>query len=101
MLAAAGSAGTEAPKKTVYVSYCNDEAELATHIAVRLEEHGIPAWVATRDCRVGENWRQAQARGVVNASMQIVVLDDTIANAHVLRTEIMLAEAFGLPASGA
>jgi hypothetical protein len=46
---------------------------------------------------VGDNWRQAQARAVLNASVQIVVLDETIARADVLRTEILLAEAVGLP----
>ena len=33
----------------------------------------------------------------MNASLQVVVLDESIAEAEVLRTEIMLAEAFGLP----
>jgi hypothetical protein len=33
----------------------------------------------------------------MGACVQIVVLDKTIADTNVLRTEIMLAEAFGLP----
>jgi flavorubredoxin len=97
VISAAASIGQESASKTVYVAYCNNEAEVATRIAQQLERHGIPAWIATQDCRVGDNWRQAQARGVVNASVQVVVLDETIADAEVLRTEIMLAEAFGLP----
>jgi len=88
----------EAPhRKSVYVAYCNDEAVVATRIARQLENHGISAWIATQDCKVGDNWRQAQARGVMAASVQVVVMDDTIVNAEVLRTEVMLAEAFGLP----
>ncbi|MEZ5292803.1 MAG: toll/interleukin-1 receptor domain-containing protein [Vicinamibacterales bacterium] len=94
---AARSLGQAPPQKAVYVAYCNDEAELATRIASELERAGVPAWVATRDCRVGDNWRQAQARGVMHASVQLVVMDRTIARSHVLRTEIMLGEAFGLP----
>lgn len=94
---AARTIGQDAIRKTAYVAYCNNEAEVATRIAQQLEGAGISAWVATQDCRVGENWRQAQARGVMNASIQIVVLDESIADANVLRTEIMLAEAFGLP----
>jgi hypothetical protein len=97
LVMAARSIGWEPPRKAVYVAYCNDEAEIATRVADQLEREGISAWVATRDCRVGDNWRQAQARGVMNATIQIVVLDKTIADANVLRTEIMLAEAFGLP----
>jgi TIR domain-containing protein len=97
VITAARTIGQEPPKKTVYVAYCNKEAKIATHIALQLERDGLPAWVATQDCKVGDNWRQAQARGVVNASIQVVVLDESIADADVLRTEIMLAEAFGLP----
>jgi hypothetical protein len=93
----AQSIGQEPARKSVYVAYCNNEAEIATQIAHQLERDGTSAWVATRDCRVGDNWRQAQARGVVNSSIQVVVLDESIAEAEVLRTEIMLAEAFGLP----
>ncbi len=94
---AARTIGQDTIRKTVYVAYCNNEAEVATRIAQQLEGEGITAWVATQDCRVGDNWRQAQARGVMNASIQVVVLDESIADANVLRTEIMLAEAFGLP----
>ncbi len=94
---AARDLGAQAPVKSVYVAYCNNEAALATQIARQLEADGVSAWVATRDCRIGDNWRQAQARGVLNASIQIVVLDETIARSDVLRTEILLAEAVGLP----
>jgi hypothetical protein len=97
LVTAAHEIGSETPRKTVYVSYCNNEAAVATRIAEQLEHDGIAAWVATRDCRVGENWRQAQARGMLNAAIQIVVLDDTVAKADVLRTEILLAEAMDLP----
>jgi TIR domain len=97
VVAAARDAASEPPAKSVYVAYCNGEAALATRVANQLEADGISTWVATQDCRVGDNWRQAQARGVLNASVQVVVLDETIARADVLRTEILLAEAVGLP----
>ena len=82
---AARHIGVEPAKKKVYVSYCNAEAPLATRIADELTADGIPAWVATRDCRVGDNWRQAQARGMLNAALQVVVLDLSIVKANVLR----------------
>lgn len=94
---AARAIGQDTIPKTVYVAYCNKEAEAATRIARQLEGEGISAWIATQDCRVGDNWRQAQARAIMNASIQVVVMDETIVEADVLRTEIMLAEAFGLP----
>jgi hypothetical protein len=33
----------------------------------------------------------------MNASLQVIVLDESIGNREVLRSEILLAEAFGLP----
>ena len=97
LVMAARSVGQEPRQKTVYVSYCNDLAGVATRIADQFEREGISTWVAPRDCRVGDNWRHAQAQGLMNATIQIVILDKTIADANVLRTEIILAEAFGLP----
>ena len=64
VVAAARGIGSDATAKSVYVAYCNDEAALATQIAEHLEAGGVSAWVATRDCHVGDNWRHAQARGV-------------------------------------
>lgn len=94
---AAGAGSRELKAADVYVAYCNDEAPTATRVARELETAGISTWIATQNCRVGDNWRQAQARALMKASVQIVVLDETIARSEVLRTEIMLAEAFGLP----
>lgn len=83
--------------KKAYIAYCSNEAAVATQIASQLEQAGISTWIATKDCRIGDNWRQAQAYGVANAAAQVIVIDETIADADVLRTEIILSEAFGLP----
>lgn len=83
--------------KKAYIAYCSNEAAVATQIASQLEQAGISTWIATKDCRIGDNWRQAQAYGVANAAAQVIVMDETIADADVLRTEIILSEAFGLP----
>jgi hypothetical protein len=83
--------------KKAYIAYCSNEAAVATQIASQLEQAGISTWIATKDCRIGDNWRQAQAYGVANAAAQVIVIDETIADADVLRTEIILSGAFGLP----
>jgi len=83
--------------KKAYIAYCSNEAAVATQIASQLEQAGISTWIATKDCRIGDNWRQAQAYGVANAAAQVIVIDETIADADALRTEIILSEAFGLP----
>lgn len=98
VLAAMAATTRKVPtKKKVYVSYCNDEAPIATQLARLLERDGVTAWVATQDCAVGENWRLAQARSLQRAALQVVVMDESIVTAEVLRTEILLGEAFGLP----
>jgi hypothetical protein len=83
--------------KKAYIAYCSHEAAVATQIASQLEQAGISTWIATKDCRIGDNWRQSQAYGVANSAAQVIVIDETIADADVLRTEIILSEAFGLP----
>jgi hypothetical protein len=83
-------------KKPVYVSYTPRNATFATSLADRLAEIGIPTWVATREVRAGENWRDAQARAMMRACAHVVVLDEGITDQKVLRTEILLAEAQGL-----
>jgi hypothetical protein len=83
--------------KKAYIAYCSNEAAVATQIASQLEQAEISTWIATKDCRIGDNWRQAQAYGVANAAAQVIVIDETIVDADVLRTEIILSEAFGLP----
>jgi len=97
VITAAKTLDHEPTRKAVYVAYCPREAAVATRIARHLEHEGISTWIATQDCKVGDNWRQAQACGILQASVQVIVLDESIANSEVLRTEIMLAEAFGLP----
>jgi hypothetical protein len=44
VITAARTIGQEPAKKTVYVAYCNEEAEVATRIAHQLERDGISAW---------------------------------------------------------
>jgi hypothetical protein len=82
--------------RPVYISY-GAEAELATSLARTLEGLGVGTWIATSDCRVGENWRDAQARGMLRACAHVVVLDQSVAEQAVLRTEMLLAEARALP----
>lgn len=82
--------------RPVYVSYSTPDGQFATDVAQRLAANSIPSWVATLNVRVGENWRDAQARAMLRASAHVVVLDEAIVDQAVLRTEILLAEARGL-----
>jgi hypothetical protein len=81
----------------VYISYPNYHGEFATLLARSLEKRRIKTWVATRDIHLGENWRDAQARAMLRAFAHVVVLSADMFESHVLRTEILLGEARGLP----
>jgi hypothetical protein len=82
--------------RPVYISYTTKDAEFATEVARGLAARDVPTWIATLDVRVGENWRDAQARAMMRASAHVVVLDENIVKQNVLRTEILLSEALGL-----
>ena len=83
--------------KPVYISYSTGDASFASELARPLEERGVPTWIATLSIAVGENWRDAQARAMLQSSAHVVVLDENIVQQPVLRTEIPLAEARALP----
>lgn len=80
----------------VYISYARD-AVFATRLADGLSARSVPAWVATRHVRVGDNWRDAQAKAMMRAACHVIVLDDEMLARDVLRTEILLSQARGLP----
>ena len=86
------------PKRyQAYVSYCgNTDGAFATQVAQALSNAGIPAWVATQDVQVGENWRDAQAKAMMTATSHVIILDENIVRSPVLRTEMLLSEALNL-----
>jgi len=81
---------------SVYISYSTADGEFATELARSLAKRNIPTWIATLGVRIGENWRDAQVRAMMQASAHVVVLDEAMVRQPVLRTEILLAEARGL-----
>ncbi|MDP3495961.1 MAG: toll/interleukin-1 receptor domain-containing protein [Hyphomonadaceae bacterium] len=83
--------------KSVFISHVNRDAVLATAMARDLRAQRIPAWVATLDTPVGENWRQTQVRAMSAASCQLVILNTGITQNPILRTELLLSEALGIP----
>jgi len=91
------SQGTYDTGNPVYVSYSTPDGEFATRLAEKLAQQNLKTWIATRSIAVGENWRDAQARAMMRASAHIIVLDENIVRQNVLRTEILLSEAQGLP----
>ena len=81
----------------LYISYTTSDGEFATELSSEIERCGTRTWIATRNVAVGENWRDAQARAMMRATAHLVILDENLVRQNVLRTEILLSEARGLP----
>jgi hypothetical protein len=83
--------------ETLYISYATPDGEFSSKLSAELNHVNVNTWIATRNIAVGENWRDAQARAMMRAAAHLVVLDENIVKQEVLRTEILLSEARGLP----
>jgi hypothetical protein len=81
----------------LYISYATPDGEFASKLSAELNRVNVNTWIATRNVAVGENWRDAQARAMMRVAAHLVVLDENIVKQEVLRTEILLSEARGLP----
>lgn len=85
------------PARPVYVAYVWSEAEFADRIATALEALGHPTWIATRHVPLGVRWFDEQVRALQGAKAMVIVINDRAAEGALLRTEIVLARARGIP----
>jgi hypothetical protein len=85
------------PEGTVYVAYIWFEAAFADHFANSLQERGHQTWIATRHVPLGVRWFDEQVRALQGAKAMIVVINESVASGALLRTEIVLAGARGIP----
>lgn len=81
----------------VYVAYIWSEAEFADKVATDLRERGHPTWVATRHVPLGVRWFDEQVRALQRAKAMVVVINEGAADGALLRTELVLAGARGIP----
>jgi hypothetical protein len=86
----------------VYISFPNRSGMLATEVYSGLSAPPIRPWIATMDCEVGEDWRRAQVLAMSRAKAHVILvskdfLSDKSFDNDVLRTEVLLSEAFQLP----
>jgi TIR domain len=82
----------------VYISYPNGAASFATKLHSILSNKKIRPWVATKDCEVGDDWRKVQVQAMAEAKAHLIVISrDFLRKNDVLRTEVLMSEAFQLP----
>jgi len=85
------------PEQLVYVAYVWAEAEFADRIAMSLQMRGHSVWIATRHVPLGIRWFDEQVRALQNAQAMVLVINEKAADAALLRTELVLASARGIP----
>ena len=85
------------PARPVYVAYVWSEAEFADRIAAALHALGHPTWIASRHVPLGVRWFDEQVRALQSAKAMVIVINDRAAAGALLRTEIVLARARGIP----
>lgn len=81
----------------IYVAYVWSEAEFADRIALALQARGHSIWIATRHVPLGVRWFDEQVRALHTAKAMVVVFNEKVGDAALLRTEIILASARGIP----
>lgn len=87
----------------VYISYPNGAAPFATEVHTALSLATCRPWIATMNCEIGDDWRKVQVQAMARARVHVVVLSEELlsdiggSGIEVLRTELMLSEAFQLP----
>jgi hypothetical protein len=79
------------------VAYVWSEANLADRIAQALAKRGQAVWIATRHVPLGVRWFDEQVRALHSAQAMVVVINEGTAKGQLLRTEIVLAQARGIP----
>lgn len=85
------------PERLVYVAYVWAEAEFADRVAMALQTRGHSIWIATRNVPLGVRWFDEQVRAIQNARAMVLVMNEKAADAALLRTELVLAGARGIP----
>ena len=85
------------PERLVYVAYVWSEAEFADRVAMGLQMRGHSVWIATRHVPLGVRWFDEQVRALQNARAMVLVINEKAADATLLRTELVLASARGIP----
>lgn len=81
----------------VYFVYLEQDAVLATDLARELTQSGIPTWIASVDTVAGDNWRKSQVRAMHRAACQFIILNEGITKNEFVATEVLMAEAIGIP----
>jgi len=80
-----------------YVAYPSSETVFATNLTLQLRELGIGTWIMTLDVPFGAHWREFQVQALAKARALIMVMNEGLTRSRYVRTELLLAEARGIP----
>lgn len=95
---AAGAPAAAQPtvqRRHVFVSYANEDREIAAEVVAQLEKGGKRCWFAPRDVSLGRDFQSSIVEAIETAEAVVLILSDAAnASQHVIR-EVNLADEEG------
>ena len=79
----------------VFISYSNENKQIADAIVADLEQHGIKCWYAPRDIVPGKSWTESARDAIKNCQIMIPICTADPASSQQVSGEITLAASEG------
>jgi hypothetical protein len=64
---------SDSGKLDVFVSYSNEDKEVADRVISRLERDGVSCWISHRDARPGAEWAESIVDAIENSKVVILI----------------------------
>lgn len=74
--------------KLVFISFSDENQDVAIRICQELEKHGIPCWIALRDIKGGEKYGDIIEKVITSCKVVILVYSEMSANSNWVSGEI-------------
>jgi len=81
----------------VFISYCDEDSEVAQQVCFGLEATGIDCWMAPRDVRPGENWGRSIIKALGEARVMVLIFSRHTNESRHVNNEIERAVSHRLP----
>ncbi len=86
-----GSTPIKRNPRQIFISHTHQDAEFAQRLAVDLQAHDWPVWIAPDSIRPGEKWVEAINRGLEESGIFLLVLTPDAVNSRWVKSETNIA----------
>ena len=81
----------------VFISYANEDREIADQAIANLEKHGIECWVSHRDSKPGEEWASSIVDAIENSQLVVLIYSENSNESQQVLREMERAVGANLP----